>query len=120
MNLSLAMQEAGAASILLEAVAPEVSEAVVKHTTIPIIGCGAGPACHGSVVVMHDLVGLTNHPPRFAPVLGDVATPMKQMFSEYVRQVAKGEYPAAEQQYEMPADERNKFFRRTREAEQVE
>ena len=119
-KLALAMQAAGAASILLEAVAPEVSEAVVKQTTIPIIGCGAGPACHGSVVVMHDLLGLTNHPPRFAPVLGDLATPMKQAFAEYVRRIAAGEYPAVEQQYEMPADERSKFIRRAREAEKVE
>lgn len=111
-NLAVSMEQAGAASILLEAVAPEVSEAVVKRTTVPIIGCGAGSPCHGHVVVMQDIAGLSSHPPRFAPVLGDLATPMKQMFSEYVRQVAKGEYPAADHQYEMPADERAKFLRR--------
>ncbi len=119
-KLAVSMEHAGAASILLEAVAPDVSEAVVKATTIPVIGCGAGPACHGSVVVMHDIAGLTAQPPRFAPVLGDIATPMKKIFAEYVQRVATGEYPAAEQQYEMPADERNKFLRRNREAEKIE
>jgi len=116
-ELAVQMQEAGAASILLEAVAPEVAEAVVQATNVPVIGCGAGPACHGSVVVMHDIAGLTAQPPRFAPRMGDLAAPMKEIFAEYATRIAKGEYPAAEQQYEMPADERAKFLRRRFEAE---
>ncbi len=117
-DLSLQMQEAGAVSILLEAVTPEVSETVVSYTNIPVIGCGAGPACHGSVVVTQDLLGLTEHPPRFAPVLGDLGPPMKKAFSEYVRQIAKGEYPAPQHVYAMPPDEAAKFLRR--EAEELE
>ncbi|CAN5539681.1 3-methyl-2-oxobutanoate hydroxymethyltransferase [soil metagenome] len=118
-GLAVQMQEAGAASILLEAVAPEVSEAVVQATNVPVIGCGAGPACHGSVVVMQDIAGLTAQPPRFAPRIGDLATPMKEIFAEYARRINKKEYPAVDQQYEMPADERSKFLRRRFESEQA-
>lgn len=103
------MQDAGAAALLLEAVPPEVSEAVVRETVIPVIGCGAGPACHGSVIVTHDGIGFTPTRPRFAPLLQDLGGPTVATFAEYVRQVTAGEYPAAEHQYEMPAEEKKKF-----------
>lgn len=106
---ALKMQDAGAVAILLEAVPPQVSQRVVDQLRIPVIGCGAGPACHGHVVVTHDAIGLTNHRPRFVPQVGDVATPMKQAFAEYVNRISTGTYPAAEHYYEMIEDEKRKF-----------
>jgi 3-methyl-2-oxobutanoate hydroxymethyltransferase len=103
------MQEAGAAALLLEAVPPEVSQAVVANTAIPVIGCGAGPACHGSVVVTHDILGLSVARPRFAPLLQDVGMTLKNVYAQYVRQLGDGQYPAAEHQYEMPMQEKAKF-----------
>src|SRR5262245_7113215 len=50
-DLALQMQECGAAAILIEAVPPEVGARVVELTAVPVIGCGAGPACHAHVVV---------------------------------------------------------------------
>jgi len=105
-DLAVRMQQSGAAAILLEAVPAEVSAAVVSATNIPVIGCGAGPACHGHVVVTHDMVGLTEHPPRFAPRLGDIAAPLLASFREYVKQVSDGSYPAAEHGYQMPAEQK--------------
>jgi len=108
-SLAVEMQRAGAAAILLEAVPPEVSAAVVERTGVPVIGCGAGPACHAHVIVMHDAVGLTAHRPKFAPQLGDLAGPMKQLFAAYVHNIDAGTYPAPEHQYEMPVEEKKKF-----------
>jgi 3-methyl-2-oxobutanoate hydroxymethyltransferase len=105
-DLATRMQQAGAAAILLEAVPAEVSAAVVEATGVPIIGCGAGPACHGHVVVTHDTLGLTPRPPKFAPVVGDIKTPLLACFREYVRQVESGSYPAVEHAYEMPAEQK--------------
>jgi 3-methyl-2-oxobutanoate hydroxymethyltransferase len=116
-SLAVAMQQSGAAAVLLEAVPPEVSQAVVAATSLPVIGCGAGPACHAHVFVTQDGIGLSQHVPRFVPRLGDLASPMVASFSEYVRQVSGGLYPAAEHCYEMPADERVKFLEQTRAAE---
>ena len=108
--LSLQMQRAGAAALLIEAVPSEVAKAVVEATDIPVIGCGAGSHCHGHVFVTHDAVGLTPSAPRFAPKLGDLASPAVAAFSQYVSQVGSGEYPGIEHQYGMPADELAKFL----------
>jgi 3-methyl-2-oxobutanoate hydroxymethyltransferase len=75
-----------------------------------VIGCGAGPACHGHVVVTHDTIGLTDRPPKFAPRLGDVASPMLASFRKYVHEVSSGAYPAPEHGYTMPADEKQAFL----------
>jgi 3-methyl-2-oxobutanoate hydroxymethyltransferase len=107
--LALKMQDAGAVSVLLEAVPSEVATAVVSATTVPVIGCGAGPACHGSVVVTPDVLGLTPHRPKFAPVLQDLSVPLRAAFADYVKQVATGQYPSKEHQYEMPMEEKAKF-----------
>jgi 3-methyl-2-oxobutanoate hydroxymethyltransferase len=107
---AMQMQDAGAAALLIEAVPAEVGEAVVRATNIPVIGCGAGPACHGSVVVTQDALGLTPHRPRFVPQLTDLSKPLISAFTDYVRRVSSGQYPAAEHQYEMPAEEKSKFI----------
>jgi 3-methyl-2-oxobutanoate hydroxymethyltransferase len=108
-ELAVRMQESGAAAILLEAVPAEVAAAVVDATRIPVIGCGAGPACHGHMVVTHDTLNLTPRPPKFVPKIGDLATPMIAAFKEYVRRVTDGSYPAAEHGYAMPEEEKRKF-----------
>lgn len=104
------LEEAGAAALLLEAVPPEVAQVIGRRTSLPIIGCGAGQHCHGSVFVTYDAVGLSPHVPRFVPRLGDWAGPMDESFMEYVRQVTQGLYPAPEHQYAMDPKEREQFF----------
>ena len=94
-------EAAGAVSVLLEAVPAEVSAAVVTAISIPVIGCGAGPACHGHVVVMHDILQLSAHPPKFAPPLVDVGHAIKQAFQKYKDIVEKQTYPGPEHGYSM-------------------
>jgi 3-methyl-2-oxobutanoate hydroxymethyltransferase len=107
--LAVQMQEAGAASILLEAVPAEVSAAVVAAIRLPVIGCGAGPACHGHVIVTHDMLNLTPHPPKFAPKLGDLRAPLIELFRQYVQRVTEGSYPAPEHGYRMPPEQARQF-----------
>lgn len=69
-----ALEHAGAVLLLVEAVPEEVTEQVVEKTSVPVIGIGAGTACHGQILVVNDLLGLTDQPPRFAEpaeILGD-------------------------------------------------
>lgn len=107
--LSLQMQQSGASMILLEAVPPEVSSAVVAAVNVPVIGCGAGPACHGCVMVTHDALGLTSHRPKFVPKLAELAAPYRDAFGRYLEEVRTGLYPGPEHQYSMPASEAAKL-----------
>ena len=101
----------GAAAILLEAVPPEVSQAVVAAVDVPVIGCGAGPACHGHVVVTYDAIGWTPHRAKFVPLLSDLSGPMVESFQKYMQLVTDGVYPQPNQTYEMPAAEKESFLK---------
>ncbi len=107
-DAAVAMVNAGAVMLLLEAVPAEVSERVVQATaqaagenTVPVIGCGAGPACHGHVVVLHDLLGLTDWHAPFAPVLGNIGQQIQQAASQWVELVASGQYLRDDHPYRM-------------------
>jgi 3-methyl-2-oxobutanoate hydroxymethyltransferase len=108
---ALLMEQSGAAALLLEAVPAEVTDAVVSATTIPVIGCGAGPSCHSCVIVTQDGLGMSDRKPRFVPDLGNVAESARTAFARYVDLVTSGQYPAAEHLYEMPPGEREKFLK---------
>ncbi|NEO26879.1 MAG: 3-methyl-2-oxobutanoate hydroxymethyltransferase, partial [Kamptonema sp. SIO4C4] len=56
--------EFGRANLLLWAVQVG-AEYIVNHTTVPVIGCGAGRACHGHVAVLQDVLGMTERQPSF-------------------------------------------------------
>ena len=104
-DLAADLVNAGAAGILLEAVPPEVSELVTQQVDVPVIGCGAGPACHAHVVVLHDLLGLSLSAPKFAPRLVEAGKPIVEAAQRYAREIATGRYPAKQHCYLMPADE---------------
>jgi 3-methyl-2-oxobutanoate hydroxymethyltransferase len=98
------MVAAGAVILLLEAVSNEAAQAVVAEVDVPVIGCGAGPACDGHVVVTHDMLGIgTIHPPRFVPVLAQVGKTIEEAMRRYVENIASGEYPRPEHAYRLRA-----------------
>lgn len=100
-----ALERAGCFSVVLEGVPAEVAEAVTARIGIPTIGIGAGAACDGQVLVIHDLLGLSEPPrPRFvAPyaLLGHAATTAVSRWADDVR---AGRAPRAEQWYRLPDD----------------
>jgi 3-methyl-2-oxobutanoate hydroxymethyltransferase len=98
------MVDAGAAMILLEAVPAEAGRAVVAAVRVPVIGCGAGPACHGHVVVTQDLLGWGQvRPPRFVPVLAQLGAITQEALRRYVVDIERGAYPGPEHAYPMRA-----------------
>jgi 3-methyl-2-oxobutanoate hydroxymethyltransferase len=104
---AIAMEQAGVSMLLLEAVPEIVSHAVVNATTIPVIGCGAGTACHGQVVVMQDLAGLTKWQPAFAKPTASIGEEIGSVAKNWMTNVynsALGEHP-----YSMKDGESEKF-----------
>lgn len=96
------MVGAGAVMVLLEAVPAAAAAAVVAAVDVPVIGCGAGPACHGHVLVTQDLVGLSlTRPPRFVPVLARTAATWEAALRQYVQAVVDRSYPGPEHVYAM-------------------
>ena len=85
---AVAMERAGASMLLVEAVPDEVAAAIVDATSVPLIGIGAGPACHGQIIVLHDLVGLTRKPVGFSDQMGDLGNGLLEAGREWVRRVA--------------------------------
>jgi len=105
-----AMVAAGATMLLVEATPVEVTEEVVRRSPIPVIGCGAGPVCHGQVVVMHDVLGLTDRQPPFALPIVSLSRPLGEMATEWksrVRAGTLGEHP-----YALSDEQKAEFFRR--------
>lgn len=92
-------EAAGAAALLLEAVPSSAAQRVVDAVAVPVIGCGAGPACHGHVVVTPDLLGLTGQRPRFVPGDHDLTGTLLDAFRRWVEDVQARRYPAPQHQY---------------------
>ena len=107
-----AMAHAGAAAVLLEAVPGEVGKRVVDETDVPVIGCGAGPACHAHVVVLQDLLRQTPRQPKFVPEV-ELSASLTETAARYVKLIESGLYPAAAHGYAMPDDQRRLFLRDT-------
>ena len=103
---ALALQDAGCALIVVEAVPSEVTALLVERLRIPVIGIGAGADADGQVLVWHDLLGIYDGPAaKFVKRYADVRAASVAGVGAYAREVRSGEYPAPEHGYGMPADE---------------
>ena len=92
-----ALEGAGADVLLLECVPNEVGELVSEAIDLPIIGIGAGPAVHGQILVLYDMLGITQgRTPRFVKNFMDGAGSPLEALEAYVIAVKNGEYPSGE------------------------
>ena len=106
------LEEAGAFSIVLEAVPTQLAEYISKHISIPTIGIGAGVGCDGQVLVTHDLLGLFDRfTPKFVRKYANLHETMNKAFTDYIDDVESKRFPAAEHTVEMSAEEWNEFLR---------
>ena len=107
---ALAVQEAGAHMILLEAVPPEVGAYVTRALSMPVLSIGAGVDCDGQLLIVSDLIGqFQTFTPRFVKKYCDVAGMITGAMREYVADVKAGAFPAEEHCYRMFDGEEEKF-----------
>jgi len=91
---AIALQEAGACSLVLELVPWQLADIVSHAVHIPVIGIGAGAAADGQVLVWHDFMGINpNHVPRFVQQYMAAGAGMQQALRQYVGEVRKGFFP---------------------------
>ncbi|MBS0188017.1 MAG: 3-methyl-2-oxobutanoate hydroxymethyltransferase [Planctomycetes bacterium] len=86
---AVALEQAGAVMLLIEAVPDAVAADVLKATTVPVIGIGAGSATHGQVLVLQDLLGLTDNPPPFARPIAQLGPQIQAAAENYVQMVSE-------------------------------
>lgn len=94
---ALAVENAGAFALVIEAVPAEVAKMITKKTAIPTIGIGAGPHCDGQILVMHDILGLFERfTPRFVKRYANLKAEALKAVSVYREEVEKGLFPSEE------------------------
>lgn len=97
---ALALQEAGAFALVLEAVPAELGTRVTEALRIPTIGIGAGAGTDGQVLVFHDLLGLTTgRLPRFVKQYATLRNDIVDAAKAYSAEVASGDFPGPEHTY---------------------
>lgn len=90
LDAALALQDAGAFSIVLEAIVPDTAARITEQIGIPTIGIGSGDGCSGQVLVVNDLIGLNLRPaPSFAKPRADVASVIGDAVAGYVAEVKR-------------------------------
>jgi 3-methyl-2-oxobutanoate hydroxymethyltransferase len=87
---AVSLERAGAVMLLMEAVPDEVARRILGATTVPVIGIGAGTGCHGQVLVIQDLLGLTDATPRFAEPVAGLGPVIQRAAAEWVSRVRTG------------------------------
>jgi len=94
------LEEAGAFSIVLEAIPAPLAKLITAKIGIPTIGIGAGPACDGQILVLNDILGLSpGRAARFVKVYADLGKGMREAVSQYAAEVRTGRYPDAGHSY---------------------
>ena len=94
------LEEAGCFAIVLEKIPATLAQRVASELTIPVIGIGAGGGVDGQVLVVSDMLGMTNDfSPRFLRRYADLFTIVTEAVGHYVEAVKSGDFPNEKEQY---------------------
>jgi len=93
--------DAGAFAVVLEAMAEPLARRITQAIAIPTIGIGASPACDGQILVMEDMLGLSNRVPKFVKEFGRVGEVIDNAISSYASEVRARTFPAPEHTYSL-------------------
>ena len=102
---AIALQDAGAYSVVLESVPARLARLITEQLTIPTIGIGAGPHCDGQVQVSHDILGIlavgihVDHVPRHVRRYAQLSDTIISAVSQYTEDVREGRFPSDEESF---------------------
>ncbi|WP_315777454.1 MULTISPECIES: 3-methyl-2-oxobutanoate hydroxymethyltransferase [unclassified Bradyrhizobium] len=100
-NDAAAIAQAGAFSVVIEAVAEPLARKITQQIAIPTIGIGASVACDGQVLVLEDMLGLSPRAPKFVRRYGNLGPAIDEAIERYAADVRTRAFPAAEHVYGM-------------------
>jgi 3-methyl-2-oxobutanoate hydroxymethyltransferase len=94
-----AVAEAGAFSMVIEAVAEPLARRITEEVEIPTIGIGASPACDGQILVLEDMLGLSQRVPKFVKRYGELAGHIEAAVKAYADDVRARKFPGPDHVY---------------------
>jgi len=108
---AIAIQDSGAAFLLLEAVPPEVGKIITEHLKIPVYGIGAGQYVDGQLLIVSDMLGLFQaFTPKFVKKYSNLAEQIIKAMGDYVKEVKDKKFPDESHTYLMLPGEQEKFL----------
>jgi 3-methyl-2-oxobutanoate hydroxymethyltransferase len=103
---ALALQDAGCFAIVFEAIPTEVTDEIMKHMEVPVIGIGAGPSTDGQVLVLHDLLAIhQGFKPKFVKEYAAVGQEMVRGVRAYAEEVRNRAFPGPQHGYGIAPEE---------------
>ncbi len=100
---TIAVSQAGAFSVVIEAVAEPLGAKLTAAVPIPTIGIGASAACDGQILVLEDMLGLTPRVPKFVKRFGDLGPGIEKAVADYANEVRSRAFPGPDHVYAMKA-----------------
>lgn len=97
-----AIEEAGAFSVVIEGTIEDVAQQITKSISIPTIGIGASAACDGQVLVVDDMLGITERTAKFVKKYAGLAQDIDKAAAAYAAEVRARNFPSTEHTYTQP------------------
>jgi 3-methyl-2-oxobutanoate hydroxymethyltransferase len=98
---AISVSQAGAFSVVIEAVAEPLARKLTSAVPIPTIGIGASPACDGQILVLEDMLGLSPRVPKFVKRYGTLGPGIEKAVADYAAEVRSRAFPGPEHVYSM-------------------
>jgi len=87
------VEQSGAFAVVIEGVPRDLAKEITNKVSIPTIGIGAGPDCDGQVLVLHDILGLTQNTLKFTRKYADIRSTSVDACKQFVEEVRNGSWP---------------------------
>ena len=108
---AVALERAGAFSVVLEAIPARLAKLITERLTVPTIGIGAGVGCDGQVLVTHDLLGIyEGEQKKIAKRYAELGRQAREAIAQYAAEVRSREFPTRENSFVMKDDVLDKLY----------